>query len=36
MNCQCLKATIEYKISVTTYFKKLATENNVCLSYCLK
>jgi len=29
VKCQCLKATIEKKISLTTHFKKLATGNNV-------
>ena len=29
VKCQCLKATIENKTSVTTHFKKLTTGNNV-------
>ena len=29
VKCQCLKATIENKYSVTTHFKKLTTGNNV-------
>jgi len=29
VKCQCLKATIENKTSVSTHFKKLTTGNNV-------
>jgi len=29
VKCQCLKATLENKTSVTTHFNKLTTENNV-------
>jgi len=31
VKCQCLKATVENKTSVTTHFKTLTTENNVVI-----
>jgi len=31
VKCQCFKATIENKTSVTTHFKKLTTGNNVLI-----
>jgi len=35
LKCQCFKATVENKTSVTTYFKKLTTETMCLLSQLL-